>query len=147
MPARRWVVERFADELKCGLQWRVPFAAGMIVDMLPFCLYFAASVITGFHVYTLLAFAAHGAPSNPLELVSLLGSLCLFIAAYISLYKPPAAARLALLACLAIWCFYGPAIAKPIRTRLEKKSTALSERPLVAHPQCCRTQGPGDVSG
>lgn len=47
-----------------------------MVGMLPFSLYFAASVITGFHVYTLLALAVYGAPPNPLELVSLLGSLC-----------------------------------------------------------------------
>jgi len=99
--------------------------------MLPFCLYFFASIITGFHVYTLLALALYGAPSNPLELVSLLGSLCLLIAAYVSLYKPHAAARLALLACLAIWCFYGPAIAKSIRPKLGGQSSVLLGRPLV----------------
>ena len=51
---------------------------------------------------------------DPLELVSLVGSLCLIIAAYLSLFKPHAAARLALLASLAIWCFYGPAIARAV---------------------------------
>jgi hypothetical protein len=96
----------------------------MIVEMLPFFLYFLASVITGFHVCMLLALAAHGAPSNPLELVSLLGSLCLLIAAYVSLFKPYAAARLALIACLAIWCFYGPAVAKSIRPRVGVQSSA-----------------------
>ncbi len=88
--------------------------------MFPFCLYFVASVITGFHVCTLLTIAVYGAPWNPLELVSLLGSLCLLIAAYISLFKPYAAARLALIACLAIWCFYGPAIAKSVRARTHR---------------------------
>jgi hypothetical protein len=100
----------------------------MIVEVLSFFLYFAASVITGFHVCMLLAFAAHGAPSNPLELVSLLGSLCLLIAAYVSLFKPRAAARLALIACLAIWCFYGPAVAKSIRPKLGVQSSVLESR-------------------
>jgi hypothetical protein len=113
-----------------------------MVDMLPFCLYFVASVITGFHVYMLLALAVYGAPSDPLELVSLLGSLGLLIAAYVSLYKPHAAARLALLACLAIWCFYGPAIAKPIRTRFDQRSSAFSGRSLFTRPQFWKPQAP-----
>ncbi len=88
--------------------------------MLPFLLYFSVGAVTGYHVYTLLLFAVYGAPFNPLELVSLLGSLCLFVAAYLSLFRPYAAGRLALIACLAIWCFYGPAIARTVRTRLGK---------------------------
>ncbi|MGA7629320.1 MAG: hypothetical protein WCB11_01055 [Terriglobales bacterium] len=78
--------------------------------MLPFVLYLAAGVITGFHVYSLLILAVVGAPLDPLEFVSLAGSLGLVIAAYYSLVKPRVAAKLALLACLAIWCFYGPGI-------------------------------------
>jgi len=93
--------------------------------MLPFLLYFATAVVTGCHLYTLLALAVYGAPFNPLELVSIFGSLCLLIAAYVSLFKPYAAARLALVAALAIWCFYGPAIAKIVRTRLAP-ATAVS---------------------
>jgi len=116
-----------------GNRKSICFAGGIIVDMLPFCLYFVASVITGFHVYTLLALAVYGAPSNSLELVSLLGSLCLLIAAYVSLFKPYTAARLALIACLAIWCFYGPAIAKSIRPKLGGQSSVLLGRPLVKH--------------
>lgn len=80
--------------------------------MIPFFLYLAAGAVTGFHVYTLLMLAVIGVPVNPLEFVSLAGSLGLFIAAYLSLLKPNAAARLALLASLAIWCFYGPAIVR-----------------------------------
>ncbi len=79
--------------------------------MIPFILYFVAGTVTGFHVYTLLSLAVLGGPLHPFELVSLAGSLCLLIAAYLSLFKPHAAARLALIASLAIWCFYGPAIA------------------------------------
>ena len=108
--------------------------------MLPFCLYFVASVITGFHIYTLLALTAYGAPSNPLELVSLLGSLCLLIAAYVSLFKPYVAARLALVACLAIWCFYGPAIARSIRPKLHAQSSVLLDWQLLRRPEVLRAQ-------
>ena len=79
--------------------------------MFPFCLYFGAGVITGFHVYTLLAMTTYGVPFSPLELVALLGALGLLIAASISLFKPRAGARVALVASLMIWSFYGPAIA------------------------------------
>lgn len=87
--------------------------------MLPFILYFLTGVVTGFHVCTLL-FAAYGAPLNPLEVVSWLGSFCLLIAAYLSLFRPHAAGRLALIACLLMWCFYAPAIANLVRARLHK---------------------------
>ena len=103
--------------------------------MLPFILYFVTAVLTGFHLYTLLSFTLYGAPYNLLELVALLGSFCLLIAAYVSLLKPHAAGRLALIACLAMWCFYAPAIAKVVRTRLGKPA-AVSQfyHPSVALP-------------
>ena len=82
--------------------------------MVPFFLYLAAGAATGFHVLTLLMLAALGVPVDTLEFVSLAGSLGLFVAAYLSLFKPNAAARLALPAALAIWCFYGPAIARTV---------------------------------
>jgi hypothetical protein len=88
--------------------------------MFPFVLYFVTAVVTGFHVYTLVSIAVYGVPVNLLELLSLLGSFCLLIAAYVSLFRPHAAARLALLACLVMWSFYAPAIAKIVRTRLAK---------------------------
>ena len=96
--------------------------------MLPFFLYFAAGVITGFHVYTLLALTVYGAPFNSLELVSLLGSVGLLIAAFIGLFKPYAAARIAFIACLMTWSFYGPAIANVVRTKFDKHS-AVSANP------------------
>jgi hypothetical protein len=83
--------------------------------MLPFIIYFVTAVVTGFHLYTLLSLAVYGVPINPLQLIALLGSLCLLIAAYVSLFRPLAAARLALIALLVIWCFYGPAIARTVR--------------------------------
>jgi hypothetical protein len=103
--------------------------------MLPFSLYFIAAAITGFHVYTLLLLTFLGAPFYPMEAVSLLGSLGLLIAAYVSLFKPYIAARIALIACLAIWSFYGPAITKIVRTRFEHKNASLIERPLNETPQ------------
>ena len=98
--------------------------------MLPFILYLVTGVATGIHVFTLL-FAAYGAPVNPLELVSLLGSFCLLIAAYLSLFRPHAAGRLALIACLLMWCFYGPAVANLVRARFHK-SVAVS-RVMLSH--------------
>jgi hypothetical protein len=88
--------------------------------MLPFALYFVTAVVTGFHAYVLLSFVVYGVPLNPLELVSFLGSLCLFIAAYVSLFRPRAAARVALIACLAMWCFYAPALANLVRAKFAR---------------------------
>lgn len=103
--------------------------------MLPFCLYFVAGLVTGYHVYTLLALTVYGAPFNPLELLSLLGSFCLVIAAYLSLFKPYAAARLALLASLVIWGFYGPAIAKSIRTKFDRQNAVPHAQVLAPPPK------------
>ncbi len=94
--------------------------------MISFCFYFITALITGFHA--LLALGAYGLPFNPLELLSLLGSLCLLMAAYVSLFRPHAGARVALLACLLIWCFYGPAISKSIRTKASPKHSASANR-------------------
>ncbi len=105
--------------------------------MLPFVLYFVAGVVTAYHVYGLLAFALYGVPFNLLELVSLLGSFCLLIAAYMSLFRPHAAGRLALIACLAMWCFYGPAIANRVRTKLAKPAAVsqFSRPPVGVTPE------------
>ena len=92
--------------------------------MLPFCLYSVTGVITGFHVYTLLALTVYGVPLNPLELVSLLGSILLLISACISLFRPYAAARVALIACLFIWSFYGPATVNFVRIKFHKQKVA-----------------------
>jgi hypothetical protein len=92
--------------------------------MLPFFLYFTTGVITGFHIYTLLSLVVYGVPFDPLEAVALLGSLCLLVAAYVSLFWPYAAAKIALIAVLGIWSFYGPAIAKVVRTGSGKRGLA-----------------------
>lgn len=85
--------------------------------MLPFFLYLLTGLLTGFHLYTLLALTVYGAPLSPLELVAFLGSAGLLVAAYTSLFRSQMAARVALIAALAIWSFYGPAIAKVVRER------------------------------
>jgi hypothetical protein len=104
--------------------------------MFPFILYFVTAVVTGFHLWSLLSFAVYGAPFNLLELLSLVGSFCLLIAAYISLFRPHAGARVALIACLVMWGFYAPAIAKLVRTKLAKPAV-LSEciRPALGARQ------------
>jgi len=85
--------------------------------MLPFLIYFVAGALTGYHLYTLIALAAYGAPFNPLEFVAFMGSVGLVLAGYVSLFRPYAAARIALIASLLVWGFYGPAIAKLTRAR------------------------------
>lgn len=106
------------------MQSQHPIRSRYHFPMLPFFLYFVTGLVTGFHVYTLLALAVYGVPINPLEFVSLLGSLCLLIAAYLSLFKPNAAAKLALIAAIAMWSFYGPAIAKLVRSRFGNHQAA-----------------------
>jgi hypothetical protein len=105
--------------------------------MLPFFIYFVAGVVTGFHVYSLLALTVLGVPSHPLEFVSLLGSLCLVFAAYLSLFKPHAAARLALLASLAIWMFYGPATVGVIETRMHREKSEFFPQQTTSEALAC----------
>jgi hypothetical protein len=107
--------------------------------MLPFALYFVTAVVTGFHAYALLSFVVYGVPAHPLELISFLGSLCLLIAAYVSLFRPRAAARVALIACLAMWCFYAPAISNLVRAKFIKPKTTsqlASPAPSMARDPC-----------
>lgn len=101
--------------------------------MTPFFLYFTAALVTGFHLYSLLMLTVYGVSFSPLELVALLGSFLLLVAAYISLFRPYAAARLALVAALAIWSFYAPALANLARQKLHHASHV--SRPLSLRAQ------------
>jgi hypothetical protein len=94
--------------------------------MLPFIIYFVTAIVTGVHLLTLLSLAAYGVTISPFELWAALGSFSLLISAYISLFRPYAAARIVLLAAIIMWAFYGPAIATYVRGRLAKRSV-LSE--------------------
>lgn len=83
--------------------------------MLPFVLYAATGGVTGCHIYFLLVLGRYGVPQNIWEFVALLLSLCIVICAYISIYRPILAARIALVSALGMWCFYGPAIVATVR--------------------------------
>lgn len=85
--------------------------------MVPFFLYLLTALITGFHIYSLLTLGLYGGAVNGLELIAFAGSLTLFVAAYVSLFRPYVAARIALIAALALWAFYAPAIATLVRSR------------------------------
>lgn len=88
--------------------------------VLAFVLYLVTAIFTGYHLYVLMSLVVYGVSVNPLELLAFLGSFALLIAAYVSLFWPRAAARVALIACLALWCFYAPAIANYLRARIHK---------------------------
>ncbi len=102
--------------------------------MLPFVLYFVTAIFTGYHLYVLMSLVVYGVSVNPLELLAFVGSFGLLIAAYVSLFWPRAAARIALIACLALWCFYAPAIANHVRVRIHKPA-AVSESNIASHPR------------
>ncbi len=101
--------------------------------MLPFLVYFAAGSLTGYQLYTLIALAVYGAPFNPLEFVAFLGSVGLLLASYVSLFRPHAAARIALISALFVWSFYGPAIAKLTRARFAGVAVVTSSE-QIGHP-------------
>jgi len=83
--------------------------------MLPFFLYAATGAVAAYHICSLLILAAYGVPQTLWEFVAFILSVCLVACAYFSLYKPSAAAKIALLAALGMWGFYGPAIAATIK--------------------------------
>lgn len=88
--------------------------------MFPFILYLVTGFISGIYIYSLLSLTLYTAGFNALELLALMGCLCLIIAAYVSLARPREGARIALIAALMIWCFFGPAIAKTVHRSSEK---------------------------
>lgn len=112
--------------------------------MLPFVLYFVTAMFTGYHLYVLMSLVVYGVPVNPLELIGFLGAFALLTAAYISLFRPRAAGRVALIACLALWCFYAPAIANFVRARIHKPaavSELLSPRATAIWTHASLTEG------
>lgn len=83
-----------------------------------------AGALTGVHLYLLLAFTVYSPAANRLEWAALAGSLCLLVAACVSLFKPRAAAQIALIACLLIWAFYAPATVRTVQTTVLKHRVA-----------------------
>ena len=93
--------------------------------MFPFSLYAIAGVLAGVHLYLLLVFTVYTPAAALLEWAALLGSLCLLVAACVSLFKPRVAAQIALNACLLIWAFYAPATVRTVQTKLLRHSVPM----------------------
>jgi hypothetical protein len=91
-------------------------------------LYFMTGVATGWQVFCFLMWAIWGAPTSPLQYVSLLGSLVLCAGAIVALRKPRFGAGIAISGCLAAWCFYLPAF---IRTPHQLLTALPAPRDLV----------------
>ena len=73
-------------------------------------LYLVTGAVTGFQVVRLLMWAVWGAPTSPIQYVSLVGSAVLCVASGVTLFKPRLAAKIALAAVATIWSFYVPAL-------------------------------------
>jgi hypothetical protein len=99
--------------------------------VVPFLLYVITGLATGAQVYWLLMWGVWGRPSHPLQYVSLIASLALILASFLSLYRSRQAAWLALVATLAIWVFFGPAAVVTLKQLL---TSARVFRPLVFLP-------------
>jgi hypothetical protein len=84
--------------------------------MLETALYVVTALATGAQVYWLLAWGVWGAPTSPLQYVSICGSLVLFVAGILARWIPRATAFTAMGASVAMWCFYAPALIHTLRT-------------------------------
>jgi hypothetical protein len=74
-------------------------------------LYMTTALATGAQVYWLMMWSIWGALTSRTQYVALCGSLALMLAALLAIWKARAAATTALCASVAIWSFYGPALA------------------------------------
>lgn len=93
--------------------------------MLPFFLYLLTGIATGLHVLYLLSWAVWGAPTHPLQYISVVGSLVVIVAAYVSLFKPRIAARFALLGLAAVWPFYVTAVVRTVQVKVSDQRLTL----------------------
>jgi hypothetical protein len=73
------------------------------------CLFLLTAIATGWQVYWLMMWGFWGKPSDPLECVSLFGSLFLLIGAVFAFLGRPSAGLVAGAGCLLLWTFYAPA--------------------------------------
>ena len=83
--------------------------------MVPFLLYAITGVSTGAQVFRLMMWGVWGRPVAGLEGISLLGSLVLLVAAFVSLSRARRAAWVAFVATLLMWTFYGPVVVVSLR--------------------------------
>lgn len=78
--------------------------------MISFLIYWVTAVATVTPVLVLIAFAVWGRPISALEWISLAGSVCLGVAAFVSLYRRRAASLLVLAAAFAQWIYLACAL-------------------------------------
>jgi hypothetical protein len=78
--------------------------------MISFLIYWVTAVATVTPVLSLIAFAVWGRPISALELISLAGSVCLGIGAFVTLYRRRAASLLVLASIFAQWIYLAPAL-------------------------------------
>ena len=93
--------------------------------MLSFVLYLSTGIITAIPVWYAISWGVWG-PTSTLEIISLLGSLVLIIAAFKSLSNRALAARMACIAVLAVWPCYGMSFLTEARIRSSDQELTLS---------------------
>jgi hypothetical protein len=94
--------------------------------MLSFVLYLLTGIITAIPVWNAVSWGFWGRPTSTLEIISLLGSLVLIIAAFKSLSNRALAARMACIAVLAVWPCYSTSIITEARIRSSDQELSLS---------------------
>lgn len=102
--------------------------------MLETALYVLTAVVTGAQVYWLLAWGIWGAPTSPLQYVSICGSLALLVAGVLAKWRPRATAVMAMSATIAMWCFYAPAMIHTIHSlpaSMTTQSSLMTFTPMV----------------
>jgi hypothetical protein len=78
--------------------------------MIAVALYVLTAVVTGLHVFYLMMWAIWGAPTSPLQYVSLIGSVVLLLSAVAAFFNRRLAAAIAIVGSVMVWSFYAPAL-------------------------------------
>jgi hypothetical protein len=94
-------------------------------------LFLITALATGWQVFQLLMWGVWGKPSNPMECVSLLGSLALFFGSVVTFGGRPFGGILAGCGCLLLWVFYGPAVWHTVSAAMQQPGTL---RPVAFLP-------------
>ena len=76
----------------------------------PCLLYLTTGILSGGEIYSTVIWGIWGRPTHPTELIALIGSLVLIVAAFRSLWSPKRAAWFALFATLTQWVYFGPSV-------------------------------------
>jgi len=102
--------------------------------MLETALYVFTAFVTAAQVYWLLAWGIWGAPTSPLQYISICGSFALFVAGVLAKWRPRVTAFTALAASIAMWCFYAPALIHTLHslpTSMTLQSSLVALTPVV----------------